>query len=327
MNKLISVSDANALIDAGCRLHIAGDEVALRSLHRGTWIGGTIPYFLTPDGGVVDRENVFVTELPAEVSAVSSRLIDVAHLEEVSTEAPTHGFSLVILPGMSPIHAEYALAVEHIPSLFASPIVGWVAGIHLNDLGKVSPKVIDGVSGEWADDRLVVMHATLPEGVVATIGIINVFTQGGGDAIVFDQSGFSGKACTINGKADDFLDYAKRTGLDLKLPLVANRAGEMINVSFQALDDADGVVKFYAPVLKGVEYRQAAPLADYRTALIGAIEGMHFSPAFSCNCILNYLYGGLEGQQSIPVPGPATFGEVGYVLLNQTLVYMSLVKI
>ena len=44
-------------------------------------------------------------------------------------------------------------------------------------------------------------------------------------------------------------------------------------------------------------------------------------PVFSCNCILNYLYGELEGKKTPPYTGPVTFGEVAYQLLNQTLVY------
>ena len=48
-------------------------------------------------------------------------------------------------------------------------------------------------------------------------------------------------------------------------------------------------------------------------------------PAFCCNCILNYAYGGLEGRRLPAMHGPATFGEIGYQLLNQTLVYLSIV--
>ena len=48
--------------------------------------------------------------------------------------------------------------------------------------------------------------------------------------------------------------------------------------------------------------------------------GAH-APVFSCNCILNYLYCGLEGKKIPPYCGPVTFGEIAYQLLNQTLVY------
>ena len=43
---------------------------------------------------------------------------------------------------------------------------------------------------------------------------------------------------------------------------------------------------------------------------------------FSCNCILNYLYGGLEGKHTGSVYGPITFGEIAHLLLNQTLVQL-----
>jgi hypothetical protein len=43
----------------------------------------------------------------------------------------------------------------------------------------------------------------------------------------------------------------------------------------------------------------------------------------SCNCILNYLYSELEGKKTGKVTGPITFGEIAYVLVNQTMVYLS----
>ena len=53
-------------------------------------------------------------------------------------------------------------------------------------------------------------------------------------------------------------------------------------------------------------------LAGYRT------DGV----SFSCNCILNFLFGELEGQKIGDLHGPVTFGEIGYQLLNQTLVVL-----
>jgi len=45
---LYSVDEANRLITAGKRLHIAGDAAALARLTRGDWIGGTIRIFSPP---------------------------------------------------------------------------------------------------------------------------------------------------------------------------------------------------------------------------------------------------------------------------------------
>ena len=125
------------------------------------------------------------------------------------------------------------------------------------------------------------------------------------------------------GQRDDFFTYAVRNNLELHHPLVTDLNGEPISVALKVIDAETRSVQFYAPVMKGRVYRQAAPLADYRAALVGATEQLNLSPVFSCNCILNYLYGRLEGEQYIPVPGPATFGELAHVLMNQTLVYLS----
>ncbi len=76
-------------------------------------------------------------------------------------------------------------------------------------------------------------------------------------------------------------------------------------------------------MLEGMEYRQAAPIGDYRDAFTRRVNSLRISPVFSCNCLFNYLYGHLEGKQHIPIGGPATFGEIAYVLLNQTMVYLT----
>ena len=322
MKKLVSIDEANAVIDAGRPMHVAGDESALRRLNRGAWIGGTIPYFLTRAGGVVEREKVFVNLFPDEVTEVSIRLIDIGHILSIASDAPRNGFSLIIVPALSDIHTAYALTANNMPGFFEHAIVGWTSGVHLDEIGKRTPKVFNGETGEVADDRIVVLHANLPHNLIASVGTINPFQPGSGDEIVFKESGFVAKDCTINGEPDNFFDYVRRTKLDTKLPLITKRSGHNVNVSFQSFDEEKKAVRFYAPVLRGQVYRLAAPMPDYRAALIEATEDLDFTPTFSCNCILNYLYGKLEGTQYIPVPGPATFGEVAHILLNQTLVYL-----
>ena len=50
---------------------------------KGDWIGGTIPYFLTAEGGRVDRERVFVTELPPEVGEVEISFVAPDRLADI----------------------------------------------------------------------------------------------------------------------------------------------------------------------------------------------------------------------------------------------------
>jgi len=56
--------------------------------------------------------------------------------------------------------------------------------------------------------------------------------------------------------------------------------------------------------------------------LIQRTQDVNDDLEFSSNCILNYLYGELEGKKIKNVTGPITFGEIGYMLLNQTLTFL-----
>lgn len=323
---LRTINDANRMIARGKRLHVAGDAAVLSQLARGDWIGGTIPYFLTADGGRIDRERVFVTELPPELGKVDISFISADRLTDIPATAPEHGFSLIVVPGMSDVHVKYAVGAHDLPGIFETPVIGWVAGVHLDDLGKTKPTVFNGQTGKSSDDRIVALRAHVPDRLMPRIGIINLFSQGTGDQFQFAETGFAAQDCRINGANASLDQYAKAHQLDLQRPLVADLSGEMINVSFQAVDDTTRSVRFYAPVLAGVEYRQAAPLDDYPGSLLAHVAANPVKPVFSCNCILNYLYADLAGDKALSITGPATFGEIAYVLLNQTLVYLELVE-
>ena len=167
------------------------------------------------------------------------------------------------------------------------------------------------------------MHVTLPPHKYADIGIVNIFSQGEGDVITFPEDGFSVTDAFINGEKRNFVEYVKEKKLDIRFPLVANYYGAMINISFQNIDEEQKKVNFYAPVFKGVEYKQAAPVGDYVTRFTAEMPQVGDQIAFSCNCILNYLYSELEGKQT-GVYGPMTFGEIAYQLLNQTMAYVTI---
>jgi len=105
------------------------------------------------------------------------------------------------------------------------------------------------------------------------------------------------------------------------MPLVGDYSGTGINVSFKAIEG--DTVYLYAPVFKNIQYRIAKPISDYEKAFRQHFESVcDKGVAFSCNCILNFLYGGLEGKSVDAFAGPITFGEIAYQLVNQTLVYV-----
>ena len=325
-NKMMSVADASDLISSGSVAVVAGDEAVLAKLPKGNWIGGTSVYFLTETGGRVDRENVFVTTFD-DVKSVKCRFVPTEALPGLTSERFENGATMILLPAFSKSHQEFALDGATYPGLFDQPVMGWISGVHLDDIGKVSPKVFDGATGLAHDEGAAVMHLELENGFAADIDIVNLFTQdAAGDEITFPGDGFSAETAMVNGKEVNLAKWITENEVDTRFPLVANYAGAMINVSFQNVDTDAGQVAFYAPVVEGVTYKLAKDPGDYATAFASQ-AGDGGQSEMSCNCILNYLYGELESKITGGFTGPATFGEIAFILLNQTLVRMQTVEL
>lgn len=322
--KLVSIGQASDLINSGKYLNIAGDEAALRQLPKGNWIGGTIPYFMAEQGGTVTRDQVFVNEIEVFGQAPTLRLYDVDSLPQLCRNAPDHGYTLLVVPAFGPCHSAFAENAPNYEEMYMKPLVGWVAGIHLDDLGKNTPKVALGTTGELSDQHAVAMDVPLSPEKFVHIDIVNLFKPGDGDSITFDSTGFSAGSCQINGQPANLADYLTTKAIDTRLPLVADYCGAMINVSIKGVDAANKRVDFYAPVFPGVSYRIAAPVEDYVSGFLAALPKLDAGVTFSCNCILNFLYSNLEGKRTANITGPITFGEIGYQLLNQTLVYLTI---
>jgi hypothetical protein len=319
------VAEVKEKIARGQRLLLAGDEKILRQIPAGAWIGGTIPYFMTEEGGLSTHDKIYVTELPDFISDISVEVYDKTRISSIYADAPKHGFSVIIMPGSCATHLEFALNAPKYKDFATRPLVGWISGIHLDDLGTITPKVILGSTRTVLEDGAVVAHLTLPDTHVAEVGIINIFEQGDGDTIVFPETGFSAQEVEVNGVKTNFADYISEKHLDTRLPLVADYYGAMVNVSFQSVDLAKREVLLYAPVFAGMLYKHAKPIEDYVRQFTSQVPA-HLSKQaiFSCNCILNYKYSELEGKKVGEITGPATFGEVAYQLLNQTMVYLTI---
>jgi hypothetical protein len=320
---LLSLEAVTRKVEAGARLLLAGEESLLRCLPRGSWIAGTIPYFMDVSGGRFDEEQLFAAELPQSCATATVVVYDKERLTRVYAEGPARGFSFVIIPGMSPTHLAFAVDAPGYADFAKRPLVGWVAGVNLERLGQVTPKVIDGATLTVHEDAAVVMHVELAAGKVADVEILNIFEPGSGDAIRFPETGFAARKAMVNGAEVVFGDYLEQQGLDTRMPLVADYAGARVNTSFQKVDRAEGVVHFYAPVFAGMEYRLARRVDDYVAAFRAKLPKVQAGDVvFSCNCILNYLYSKLKGKKTGDFVGPFTFGEIAYQLVNQTLAYL-----
>lgn len=320
---LMTIEQARNLIQAGRYLTVAGDETALRQLPVGNWIGGTIPYFMADSGGCKDQQRVFVNEIPVFDDAPLIRFYDTQGLSRVGINAPNNGFSIIILPGMSEIHANFARNAPFFEDMYLKPLAGWVSGVALEELGKTSPKVVHGQTGKFSETHAIVIEVPLPPDRHAFIDIVNPFVPGQGPTVVFPSGGFSVEECLIDGKRQNFAKYIVDNDVDIRLPMVADYCGALVNVSVRSIDKESGRVDLYAPVFPDVTYRWAEPLDDLERSLEAVLPKLDRPPTFSCNCILNYLYGDLEGRHTNGFLGPITFGEVAYQLVNQTLVYLA----
>jgi len=325
--KLSSIPEVKAAIVAGESLFLAGSREALSQLPRGNWVGGTICYFMTEEGCLLSEDRIFVTKVPEfaiEVKALDYGPQDLAQLHR---DAPANGFTFLVLPAATEIHKAFAEQAPTLDGFLLHPVVGWVSGVRVDRIGIDLPAVFNGQSGAVLEDRCVAFHVSLPIGRMADLEIVNIFESGGGDVIRFEEAGIHVGTCLINGKPAKLAEYISLKGIPTEFPLVGDYNGSCINVSFQAVDAAKGTVDLYAPVFPGVDYHFAKPVADYSGAFAKAVTGKEHEPAFACNCILNYLYGNLEGKRAGHVTGPITFGEIAHQLLNQTLVRLQILDV
>lgn len=326
MNKLITVQAAAELIRQGVALSLAGPESELDQLPAGNWIAGTSPYFMVSSGCMVSNQgHLFVTEL-SNIGNVRFASYGPNELAGISGNGPENGFALTIIPAGSQSLQKFAAEAADFEGAFVKPAVGWIAGIHLSQLGKQTPKVYDGRTATKYEDRAVVAYVELPADKIASIEIVNLFEPNEGDVLHFKDTSFNVTDCEVNGETVNFASYLHEHGLaDGKLPLVGDFAGAHINVSLQQVGAPGSSVALYAPVFPGVNYHFAKPVADYAKAFRQRLADQDkHGLLLSCNCILNFVFGELEGKSIGAVEGPITFGEIGYQLLNQTMVMLKI---
>jgi hypothetical protein len=318
-SKLYKVDVVVDMIQQGQLLSLAGDEKVLSKLPKGNWIAGTIPYFMGVERGLFSQDLIFVNQLSNLENEFSIREYDSSNIENIADDSYDNGYSIIIIPPFQDVHKDFALKSQNIDNLYNNPILGWVAGMDLNS--NDVPKTYNGISLNSYTDKAIAVHVKLPSDKVGRLEIVNIFEQDKkGITIQPLEDGFEIRDCLIDGNRMNFAKYIQDHNIDIKPPLTSSYSGAIINVSFREV--GDDVVSLYAPVFKDLEYRLSIPVENYVVDFEKNIPKTNSPIEFSCNCILNYLYGELEGKRIENFTGPITFGEIGYTLLNQTLVYL-----
>ncbi len=316
-----------AAIQKGQRLVISADESLLSKLPKGNWLGGTTPYFMAASGGTFSKDRAFVQELSPMATDLRFSWYSDATISSVYNDASENGFSFILIPAFAKIHLTFGLKAPEFGNFGVRPLVGWVAGTQLENLGVVAAKVYNGQTLESKSDEAIVLHATLPESHFADVNIVNIFeTSNSQDELEFLTDGFEVERVKVSGKQRDFAGYIAEKKADIRWPLVGDYGGASVNLSFAGIDG--GKVKLLAPVFAGVKYRLASPAGDYNAylkAFQAKMSGFEKQEVgFSCNCVLNYKHGDLHGKIIPELHGPFVFGEIAYQLLNQTAVVMTI---
>ena len=325
MNKLQSVEEVIQLIESGKVLSLAGDERVLSKLPKGNWVAGSTPYFMSESQGEFSQEKVYVDEIAQGLTRFKIVTYDKHSLPSFTHDRFSNGYTILVIPAFSEVHSDFALYGDSYDHLYDNPVLGWVSGIDLDSSD--TPKVYDGSTGTELTDRVVALHVELPAGKMPQLEIINIHKPDPDSPVIeFDGDAFEAGDCLIDGQKVNFAEYVTQHRIDTQVPLTSDYSGAIINTCIKEVSTDDGKVHFYAPVFSGREYRFARPLADYAAEFTSSVPQDKKDMQFSCNCILNFLYGELKGKRA-GLPGPITFGEIGYRLLNQTMTYLEVVDL
>jgi len=317
---LKTFEEAAQWINEGRILHIAGNGSLLGKLPKGNWIGGSTEYFMTNKGGLISGSLLFVTEFSNETFSIRDYGIDT--ISRVMIDAYDNGFSIIVIPFDCEVHNEYARNAAEYEGMFIKNIAGWISGTNMNTPGQI-PIAINGQTGEVLTDRAAVLHLEEPKSKTVDVGIINIHEQDKQSPVIeFDKNEITAiSTCRINGKEMLLADYIRQSGHDLRIPMVGDYYGHGVNVAFRSVEAT--VVHLFAPVFSGIKYRFAKAAPDYAAAFqeqLNKLKNEHV--VFSCNCVLNFMFGEMEGKNCGTFCGPITFGEVAYQQLTQTLVYV-----
>ena len=319
--KLYTLEQVIELIKQGRHLVLSGDEKILNKLPKGNWIAGTIPYFMDETGGAQSDELIFVDDQTEYGIDFSIKQYSKDNFYDITKENFDNGFSIVIIPAGSATHVEFSVNALNIPDIFLNPLTGFISGLNLDLLGEETAKVYLGTTQEKLKDGMVVLNVRIPDEQTARVEIINIFhEEENSDILTFPKTGFAQTECFVNGERKPFAEYLNSIDYDIRFPIMTNQTGAIINKCFQGINKETKEVSFYAPVFEGEEYRFSHQLNDYKAAFDEQTAKVP-DTNYACNCILNYLYGDFENNK-IDVTGATTFGEIGYQLLNKTLVYM-----
>src|SRR4030067_2821 len=103
---------------------------------------------MTGVGGVVNRQRIFVNELPDGLKCVGIRRYGEDDIARVYSDLPAGGLGVMIAPASSRVQLSFALNAPTYERFAIRPLIGWISGVHPSELGKATPQGFRSASRE-----------------------------------------------------------------------------------------------------------------------------------------------------------------------------------
>ena len=149
------------------------DEV-LAQLPTGNWIGGIAnqPEITYNDEG--EPLLIQVNDLTKWVRNVHINSYQSFNFESIEKDSFANGFSIICIPAFSSVHLSYAIYSATTPTV-QHPIIGWIAGYECGMPEMRESVVVDGGTGEFYSERVVVLHCALHDEYKVWYDVINPY--------------------------------------------------------------------------------------------------------------------------------------------------------
>ncbi len=322
MGKLHSLEEVKELIKQDRLLVLAGPKSLLEELPVGRYIAGSCYYFINEGLGLKVDDKIAVYDLTGYAKNFNIVSYNEKTLRNIYEDAYDNGFSYIITPYQGSAHMELAINLPYYDDFATKPLYGFVSGVIWEKLYTDKAIAISGLNNLVSNNDAVVLHVELSNEEYAEVDIVDPFEADLSIKCQFNETGFLIKDVYLNNKCVNFASFLSENKKDLRFPLICTDFGAKVNVSF--IEIKDDKVVMASPVFKGATYYFAKPVEDYSSLFKENLQNL---PTFSCNCVLNYQYMGLQNSLiNNHFNGPTTYGEIAYRLLNQTIANLYIKK-
>lgn len=328
-NKLYTKQEVIDFINNGRVMSLTGSEKALSGLPKGNWIGGTSLYFVD-SVGKLDEDKIFVDDFTIVAQNSKMAVFNEKNIQDIAKNGYKNGFIVVTLPIDSQVYYAFANNALAYEGMFDNPVVGYVAATKFEDYGKKIPKVVSGIDGQLSDSLATVLYVELPDYLAARAEIVNFDTiDENTPEIIFPKDGFVQSDCTIDGKPANIADYFENTvkpRLGGYTQMITSQNGALINRDVKIVDTKKGEVTFFSPVASGDKYHLVKNGADYLSMFNNTLSAKQSDVLTCFSCVSYYSGGNFDGRHVVK-NGIYAFGEIGYQLLNKTVVTLEIDKV